>query len=168
MPRRLLPALFIAALLGSGCGGGASATGAGPSPIVTATPTQPDPTGPAGPTDYAAWVETQGFGGSDGLNEVHKIAQYVFDHAGFESGFNLTADIAVPSRLTAWLDGHPATACWTTYHTKVRALLGTVLAGYTSAEPVVKNGGPIPTDTVNAILAAAAAAEALPAPANCP
>ena len=82
--------------------------------------------------------------------------------------FDLDQDLTLVKDIIAWLDAHPATACWADYHTQLRAYLVTVQDGWTKARPVVEKGGLIPADVVASGSEAANAANDLPAPANCP
>ena len=90
------------------------------------------------------------------------------DNGGAETLFDLDQDLTLVTDIIAWLDAHPATACWADYHTQLRAYLVTVKDGWTKARPAVEKGGLVPADVVASGSAAANAANDLPAPANCP
>jgi hypothetical protein len=129
----------------------------------------PSPTASvAGPTDFAAWTERQGFGGSSGLANVAKLVRWVRDHPGEESSWNIDEETADISRLAAWLDTHPATACWADYHAAVRASLDALAAGYATARVDVQAGGIVPPSLIDAMVAEATKSEGLRAPAGCP
>jgi hypothetical protein len=153
-----LPGAAIAVLIVAGCGAAAATA----TPAGTVAPT------PAGPTSYGAYVAHLGFGGQAGPNEVRRMARYISDHAGAEALFDLDGDIELVSRLNAWLDSHPPTACWADHHRQVRAHLAAVEDGWTRARPTVERGGLVPYDIVETTLEEADAANDLPEPVNCP
>ena len=161
--RRLLPvAAIAAAVLLAACGGASAAPSAAPASTAAASPAS------AGPATWADWIAHQGFGAQIGPNEVRRNARYISDNGGAETLFDLDQDLTLVTDIIAWLDAHPATACWADYHTQLRAYLVTVQDGWTKARPVVEKGGLVPADVVASGSEAANAANDLPAPANCP
>src|SRR4029078_9561845 len=120
------------------------------------------PPSPARPTSWADWIDHQGFGAQNGPNEVRRLTRYLTEHAGAPTLFDLDDDIARVAGIVAWLDAHPATACWADYHDQVRAHLVTVRDGWTEARPEVEAGHLIPATVVASTDAAANAANDLP------
>jgi hypothetical protein len=149
---------LIAACSGSPAARTEAPSGGAPSPIATV----------AGPTDFAAWTERQGFGGSSGLANIAKLVRWVRDHPGEESSWNVDDETTDILRLAAWLDQHPATACWADYHATVRASLDALAADYAKAKVDIQAGGIVSTSLIDAMVGEANRAEALPAPAGCP
>ncbi len=159
--RPLMPGLLLAAVLVTGCGGAAAAPSFAPATVAP-------PSSAAGPTSWAAWIDHQGFGAQSGPNEVRRMARYIAEHGGDETLFNLDQDLELVAGIIAWLDAHPATACWADYHAQVRASLVTVQEGWTKARPEVDAGRLVPADVVASAIEAANAANDLAAPADCP
>jgi hypothetical protein len=151
-------ALGVTILAGCSVGATPSAT----APAATSTPTTP------GPTAFADWIAREGFGGSSGLNNVNKLVIYLNEHSTSYALFYIDADAADVASLLAWLDAHPATACWTEYHAAVRSSLHDLVDGYAAVHAAVSAGRTPPIDVTVAMAATSAAAKALPAPANCP
>jgi hypothetical protein len=161
--RLLAGAAIVAAFVFAGCGGGSATPSSAPaSAAAVASPVV------AGPTSWAAWIDHQGFGAQNGPNEVRRRTRAASEHRGAESLFDLDDDIAVVSGIVAWLDAHPATACWADYHSQVATYLVTVKEGLIAARPEVVLGHPIPDGIVTSTDTAANAANDLPAPAGCP
>ena len=161
--RRLLPgAAIAAAVLLAACGGASATPSAAPASIAVASPAI------AGPATWADWMAHQGFGAQNGPNEVRRLTRYLDEHAGATTLFDLDDNIARVTGIVAWLDAHPATACWADYHDQVRAHLVTVQDGWVAARPEVEAGRPIPADTIASTDAAANAANDIPEPADCP
>ena len=149
--RRLLPGIALAAaVLVAGCGGAVAAPSA------------------AAPTSWAAWIDHQGFGGQLGPNEVRRTARYISEHSGDETLFGLDQDIGLVADVIAWLDAHPATACWADYHARLRASLVIVHDAWMAARPEVEAGHLVPADVIATASEAATAADDLPEPADCP
>ena len=144
----------------------AACTGAAAAPTIV--PATAAPPSPAGPTSWADWIDHQGFGAQNGPNEVRRLTRYLAEHAGATTLFDLDDDIARVAGIVAWLDAHPATACWADYHRQVQANLVTVRDGWTRARPEVEAGHLIPADVVASTDEAANAANDLPTPSNCP
>jgi hypothetical protein len=162
--RRLWPSLMVAAVLIGGCGAGSSASSAGALPTAVAPTAAPTL---AGPTDFAAWIERQGFGGSSGLNNVNKLAGWLVNHATEVRVFDLDQDGGDVAKLLAWLDTHPATDCWADYHAAVRASLEAIAAGYATTRVAVEAGKPAPAEVIGPMYQEATKALGLPRPANC-
>ena len=161
LTRQLVPGVILAtSLLIGACSGAAAAPTVAP---VTAAPPSP-----ARPTSWADWIDHQGFGAQNGPNEVRRLTRYLAEHAGATTLFDLDDDIARVAGIVAWLDAHPATACWADYHDQVRAHLVTVRDGWTEARPEVEAGKLIPADVVASTDEAANAANDLPTPSDCP
>jgi hypothetical protein len=144
--------------------GGSPSSGAPSAATTTASPQA----SVAGPTDFAAWTERQGFGGSSGLANVAKLVGWVRDHPGDGSTWDIDDEAADIAALTAWLDTHPATSCWAEYHAAVRASLVSFAAGYAAARVEVQAGRSVPETVTTAMTADAQKATSLPAPAGCP
>lgn len=144
-----------------------AATPTSPSPGPSAVPPTAAPT-TAGPANFADWTARQGFGGSSGLANVKKLADWLVGHRAEVRLFDLDSDSGDVIGLASWLDAHPPTACWTDYHVRVRALLQKIVAGYTDARAAVADGEPIPEGVAEGIQAEAVAAFSMPAPASCP
>ena len=132
-----------------------------PSPVAAATAS------PGGPVDFALWLDRQGFGGSSGLRQVLKSANWVNDNGAFASASDVEIEMGYAERLAGWLDAHPATACWADYHAAVRATLDRVLAGFAAARDARAAGQPVPLDVGATLASDAQAAYDLPAPAGC-
>jgi hypothetical protein len=161
--RRLLPgAAIAAAVLLAACGGASAAPSAAPASIAVAAPAI------AGPATWADWIAHQGFGAQNGPNEVRRLTRYDKEHGGDTKLFDLDENIARVAGIVAWLDAHPATACWADYHAQVRGYLVTVQDGWIAARPEVEAGHWIPADIVATTDEAANAANDLPEPADCP
>ena len=122
----------------------------------------------AGPTDFAAWTERQGFGGSSGLANIAKLVRWVRDHPGEESSWNIDDESADIAKLTAWLDTHPATSCWADFHAAVRASLVSLAAGYAAARVEVQAGRSVPGTITTAMVTEAEKATSLTSPVGCP
>lgn len=166
--RTLLTGSVLAALVAA-CGSAAVASPTGNS-AVAASPTvaaTPEPT-VFGPTAFADWTERQGFGGSDGLHNVSKLAAWLVDHAYDATPFDLASDSHDIDGLISWLDAHPATACWTAYHATVRASLETLAAGYVQARAARAAGRSVPIDLAASMRDVSQQAYALATPADCP
>jgi hypothetical protein len=157
---RSLVSVVLGATILAGCG--TAATPSPTPPAATSTPTT------AGPTAFADWIAREGFGGSSGLNNVNKLVIYLNEHSTTYALFDIDADAADVASLLAWLDAHPATACWTEYHAAVRASLHDLVDGYAAVHAAVSAGRTPPIDVTVAMAATSAAAKALPAPASCP
>ena len=161
LTRQLVPGVILAtSALVAACSGAAAAPTVAP---VTAAPPSP-----ARPTSWADWIDHQGFGAQNGPNEVRRLTRYLTEHAGATTLFDLDDDIARVAGIVAWLDAHPATACWADYHDQVRAHLVTVRDGWTKARPDVEAGKLIPADVVASADKAANAANDLQTPSDCP
>ena len=161
LTRQLVPGVILAtSVMVAACSGAAAAPTVAP---VTAAPPSP-----AGPTSWADWIDHQGFGAQNGPNEVRRLTRYLTEHAGATTLFDLDDDIARVAGIVAWLDAHPATACWADYHRQVQANLVTVRDGWTRARPEVEAGQLIPADVVASTDEAANAANDLPTPSDCP
>lgn len=162
-PRRapLAIAAAISALLLAAC---APAAGS-----ASQTPPPAESPAAAGPTDFAAWTARQGFGGSSGLTEIHKYVAWVGDNPGeVTAGLVAVEAIPVVDSLAAWLDSHPATACWAEYRDAVRADLATIQDGYAAIRSAVAAGKAMPADTQARMEQAGRQALDRPAPADCP
>jgi hypothetical protein len=120
-----------------------------------------------GPVDYAAWVERQGFGGSSGIKEVAKETNWMRDHPAEVTAFDIQTTMRFVDHLATWLDGNPATACWTDYHATVRATLGRIHDAEIQARDARAAGNYVPTDVVTSLVRDANALDAMPAPAGC-
>lgn len=155
---------LLVALLVAGCTAAAPAT---PSPAAATPAVTPIPTA-AGPTAFADWIAREGFGGSSGLSNVNKLVIYLNEHSTSYGLYDIDADAADVASLLAWLDAHPATACWTAYHASVTASLQTLVADYAAVHTAVAAGGTPPIAVLVAMAAESAAAKALPAPPSCP
>jgi hypothetical protein len=164
LTRRRTPlamAVAIAALLLAAC---APAAGS-----ASQMPTAPASPSTAGPTDFAAWTARQGFGGSSGLNEVHKYVAWVGDNPGeVTAGLVDVEATPVVDSLAAWLDAHPATACWAAYRDAVRANLATIQDGYAAIRSAVAAGKAMPVDIQARMEQAGREALDRPEPAGCP
>jgi hypothetical protein len=161
--RTFLPgAAFAVALLLAACGGASAAPTAAPASSAASSPAS------AGPATWADWIAHRGFGAQSGPNEVRRLTRYDMEHAGDATLFDLDENIARVTGILAWLDTHPAKACWADYHEQVRAYLVTVKDGWTKARPEVQAGHPIPADILAGTDVAANAANDLPRPTNCP
>ena len=146
---------------------GACGQGGVPSPVATAPAPTPAPTPTIGPTEYAAWVARQGFGGSSGLANVRKLAVWLGENTATVTAFDLNSDRSDIRALARWLADHPATACWAAYHQAAAADLATLDALYGKALDGIATGA-VSMDTARDAIAAAIAAADRPAPANCP
>lgn len=174
-----VPVLFAACAATSGAVAPASRAPASTAPTPRATtaaatpkPVQPSPVdaasaSPGGPVDYALWIERQGFGGSSGLRQVLKSANWVNDNGAFASVSDVGTEMGYAERLAGWLDNHPATACWAEYHAAVRATLDRVLAGFAAARDARAAGQRVPLEVGATLVSEAQAAFDLPAPAGC-
>jgi hypothetical protein len=159
-PIRGSASLAIAALIVIGAAGCSQApTGAPP----TATPA-PTPTN--GPTAYAAWVARQGFGGDAGLANVKKLAIWLGENARVVTPYQLNGDRSDIDLLAAWLDDHPATACWADVHDALRNDLAMLDTLYQKAIAELA-AGEITLDTTDAIASTASAAADRSAPPSC-
>jgi hypothetical protein len=134
----------------------------------TPTPAPPSPT-PAGPTSFADWTARQGFGGSSGLGIIRDNLLFLVNRPSDQSVYGLEQDEADVAHLAAWLDLHPATACWTDYHTAVRDGLAKIADGYERlVRPDVELGRPTPASVSSGLMKLADDLLAMPAPAACP
>lgn len=158
----LTTTIVVLTMLVAACGG--SPTSGAPS---SATRTAPPQASIAGPTDYAAWTERQGFGGSSGLTNVTKLVKWIRDHPGEETSWNIDDESADIANLTAWLDTHPATNCWAEYHAAVRASLASLTASYAAARVEVQAGRSVPDAVTTAMVAEAEKTTSLAPPAGC-
>jgi len=140
----------------------AASSRAATAPVVTPAATA------AGPTAFADWVARQGFGGSSGLNNINKLVIYLNEHGSTYALADIDADAADVAHLLAWLDAHPATACWTAYRATMTASLQTLVNDYTAVHAAVAAGRTPPLDVTTAMADESAAAKALPQPPNCP
>jgi len=123
----------------------------------------------AGPTDFAAWTARQGFGGSSGLNEVHKLIDWIGDHPTEVTVEMLDQEeIAEVRGLSAWLALHPPTDCWADSHAVVSAALGTLEDSLATVRSSVGAGKGLPTATAAEMADLSGNIEAMPAPAGCP
>jgi hypothetical protein len=174
----MLPAALLLVACAATSGGAAPHGTAGPSaappdatsgPATTAYPTATDAAAPSagGPVDYALWVERQGFGGSSGLRQVLKGANWIRDHSFEATVFEVDDELGYATRLATWLDEHPPTACWTEYHAIVRATLDRVLDAYAAAHDARAAGEGIPLEVGETLVAEAQAAFDVPAPSGC-
>jgi hypothetical protein len=181
--------MLAAALLLTACSGAATAptgrpastTPAAATPTAIATPSAvptplpaasqaaaiPEASASGGPVDYAAWVERQGFGGSSGLNEVAKETEWMRDHPIEVTPFDIQTTQRFIDHLAAWLDQHPATACWADYHTTVRAALARMHDAYITAHDARAAGNQVAADVVAALVNDADNAARLAEPAGC-
>jgi len=162
----LLVALSTAvAIAAIGCSG----TSTTASPPITAAPATATPAATqAGPATYADWVTRQGFGGSSGLRNVHKLAVWLTENESAVTTWDLTSDQNDIKVLLRWLDDHPPTICWARNHDVVRASLATLVSEYDRAIAARTDGPSVPDDIAQAILAAAQAAFDEPVPTDCP
>jgi hypothetical protein len=128
----LVVPLFV---LGCAAATGAAAPAATPAakPTTAAAPTHAVTATPAGPTEYALWIERQGFGGSSGLRQGVNEAEWIRDHAFGATLFDVEDSAKHADRLARWLDEHAPTECWAEYHATVRATLGRLLDAYAAA-----------------------------------
>lgn len=154
--------LAVVATLVVGCTGSPGSTAA-----TTAGSAAPSAATVAGPTDYAAWVERQGFGGSAGLANVAKLAHWVQDNPGEQTAWQAGDDAAQITSLISWLDAHPATSCWADYHDTVRSLLNSLTVSYAATKVELAAGRQIPSDMVASMIAVADKAKAMAPPAGC-
>lgn len=152
------------ALAVAGCSGATSAPPTNPpaSAAPSAAPTD------AGPVAFAAWTERQGFGGSSGLNNVKKLANWLAEHRFEARLFDVENDGQAVVRLVTWLDANEPTACWSDFHATMRASLQGIADGYATVRIAVAAGQTPAEDVVAEIATAAAAAYAMAAPPNCP
>jgi len=137
-----------AVILMLGIGGVTAACGSIAASPSTAPTTSPSPSSTsAGPTSFADWMTRQGFGGSSGLQQVARSADYVVEHPGEETLFSIDEeDLPTIDGLLKWLDSHPATECWSDYHAAVRAGLVGVRDGYLKAREAVVAGATFPSE----------------------
>lgn len=157
------PAAFVvaASLLLAACGGSAPAAPAQPTP-------QPSPT-TSGPTDFAAWIARQGFGGSSGLNEANKLILWIGDHPDQITVAMLDQEeIPAVRGLSTWLALHPPTNCWADYHATVSAGLRTLEDDLGKARSAVDAGEGLDAELAAAMADLSGDLEAIPAPADCP
>ena len=153
---------------------GAAEPSAVPMGAVPASPTPPRPAAaataaasPGGPTDFALWIERQGFGGSSGLRQILKDAEWIRDNAFGATLFDVEDTTRHARLLATWLDEHPATRCWTEYHAAVRGRLGRLLDAYAAAHDARAAGKGISFAIGETLVAEAQSAFDLPAPAGC-
>jgi hypothetical protein len=168
----LLIATAIALMACSAAPGATPSPRPSPSPAATATPvavasTAPSPSLDAGPVDFASWVEIQGFGGSSGLNEVRKGAEWIRDHPGEGNAFDIESTNRLVVELAAWLDEHAATPCWSDYHATMRASLDRIRDGFAAAAEARAAGRTVPADVAVQLAAESKAAFDLPKPESC-
>jgi hypothetical protein len=166
--RTFLTGSVLAALVAA-CGGGAVASPTGNS-AVAASPTVASTPGPTvfGPTAFADWTERQGFGGSSGLHDVAKNAAWLTEHTFDATAFDIDSDTHKIHLLIDWLDAHPATTCWASYHAAVRASLTSLVARYVDVSAAIASGTSVPTAVATAIANEAQSTYAMPDPASCP
>jgi hypothetical protein len=171
---RLVLAIAMSIGLAACSGAGQAPTSQQPmkSPAPTATtevvePATPRATPDGGPVDYAAWVEVQGFGGSSGLRQVLRGAEWIRDNPTIGNAFDIEMDMRVATNLAAWLDAHPATACWAEYHTTVRASLDRIHDAFAEARDARAAGAVVPQDVADRVVSEAQAAADLAEPAGC-
>jgi hypothetical protein len=159
----------------------AACTGAPQAPPPTDVPAPPSgpavveptasPTAPAtpdvGPADYAAWVEIQGFGGSSGLRQVLKEAQWIQDHPTEGSAFDIGEDMRLADDLAAWLDAHDATPCWAEYHATMRGMLDRIHDAFSAAHDARAAGKAVPLEVAAQVVSESEAAFNLAAPPAC-
>ncbi len=157
----LVAGLMLLAVASAGCGQASGASA--PPPSASAAEATP-----AGPTTYADWVARQGFGGSSGLNNVMKLATWLTDNAATATTFDLTSDLGDINLLAGWLDGHPATACWSTYHDRVRADLAALQTAYATAIQGLGSDASVANAISAEIVKTAKSAVDEAVPANCP
>jgi hypothetical protein len=158
-----LAAVLLAPLLLAAC----AATSGAAAPANSTAPTAMASASPGGPVEYALWIERQGFGGSSGLRQVLKSANWVNDNASWATVSDVETEMSYAERLAGWLDKHPATACWTDYHATVRATLDRVLAGFAAARDARAAGQRVPLEVGATLVSEAQSAFDLPAPAGC-
>jgi hypothetical protein len=137
-----------------------------PTPRAAASAT-PGATADGGPADYAAWVEIQGFGGSSGLREVLKGAEWIRDHPTEGSAFDVESTMRLGDNLASWLDANPATPCWTEYHATMRASLDRIHEAFALARDARAAGRMVPGDVAEAVVAESQAAFDLAEPEAC-
>jgi len=151
--------------------GASSAACAGGTAVPVATPPSAAPSAassPAGPSSYAAWVARQGFGGSSGLREVLKGATWVSDHAADAPVFDIDDWTGVAKGLRAWLQEHPATACWQAYRSLIIGGLDGVVEAFGAAHADRAANQPIPADVAKDLVQRAQATFETPEPTGCP
>jgi hypothetical protein len=169
---------LVASIAITGCTGaqGAVAPSTATAPQTTAEPptatapvTAPTPTAAqvVGPADYQTWVEIQGFGGSSGVRQVLKGANWINDHPAEGSAFDIGLDMRVADSLAEWLDAHSAKPCWADYHATMRTLLDRIHDGYSAAYDARAAGAAVPLHVASELVAASQTAFDLPAPAGC-
>ena len=178
---RWLIAAATAAVVVAGCAGANGAggptarpTGYAPTaaaqqaatPVPTADAT-PAPSEASGPATYDSWVERQGFGGSSGLNELRKGAEWLMNNPASATPFDVETWMKTADHLATWLDQNPASACWTDYHARVRASLARLHDAFVAARDARVAGRLIPADVSTALVTEAHAAYDLPEPAGC-
>jgi hypothetical protein len=163
----LAPLLLAACAATSGAAAPASSTAPTAMATLPAPPVKAPSASPGGPVEYALWVERQGFGGSSGLRQVLKSANWVNDNASWATVSDVETEMSYAERLAGWLDKHPATACWTDYHATVRATLDRVLAGFAAARDARAAGQRVPLEVGATLVSEAQSAFDLPAPAGC-
>jgi len=175
----VVPVLLCACATTSGAAAPAGPTGPTATPLAsrattaaTHKPAQPSSAAgatasPGGPVDYALWVERQGFGGSSGLRQVLKSANWVNENAFRATVPDVETEMGYAERLAGWLDEHPATPCWAKYHATVRATLDRVLAGFAAARDARAAGHGVPLEVGATLVLEAQSAFDLPAPAGC-
>ncbi|MEA2673899.1 MAG: hypothetical protein QOI92_1091 [Chloroflexota bacterium] len=167
--RTFLTGSVLAALVAA-CGGGAAIASPTANSAAAAPPTvasTPEPT-VFGPTAFADWTERQGFGGSSGLHDVAKNAAWLTEHTFDAKAFDIDSDTHNIQLLIAWLDAHPATACWASYHTAVRTALASLVTQYRAVSAAIAAGTSVPMAVATAIANEAQSTYAMPDPASCP
>jgi hypothetical protein len=166
--RLMVPASAFLVLVLVGCGG-TTTSSAPTSPAGVASPS-PGATGAEtfGPTPYSLWVNRQGFGGTSGVRQIAKGSEYLQEHTAAEAAGDLMLWAALPGDLGEWLDQHPPTPCWATYHAAMREALRKVDVDFHEVVVLASAGSSVPTDLTARLAADVAGAEALQAPTNCP
>jgi hypothetical protein len=161
----VVPLLLVACAAATGAAAPSATSTAQPTIRAAATPAVT--AAPGGPTEYALWIERQGFGGSSGLHQGVNNAEWIRDHAFEATLFDVEDSAKHADRLANWLDEHPPTACWIEYHATVRATLGRLLDAYAAAHDARAAGKGIPLEVGETLVAEAHSAFDLPAPSGC-
>jgi hypothetical protein len=170
--RRAALVLCLGALVAA-CGGAAATTPNAPSlaPAAAASTgpsAAPDAT-MAGPTTFAAWNERQGFGGGAGVLEIQKGAHWLQenpvapDRAQWADWWSATVDA-----LALWLDVHPATPCWATFHDTARQALTRIQGDFVLIRAAVSKDQLVPQDAAGDMITAADSLGALQPGSSCP
>jgi hypothetical protein len=69
--------------------------------------------------------------------------------------------------LAAWLDSHPATACWADYHATMRASLDRIKSAFAAARDARAAGDSVTPEVGAQLVKETQAAVDLPEPAGC-